>query len=220
MGLGLGALLKSRGTHAFGGVSYLAFVAPGVLAAAAMQTAAFESSYPTIAKIKWSRTYEAMLATPLQIPDLLIGELVWTAVRLMMVGFAFFLVMAAFGVLASPLAILAVPAAALTGLAFSAPVIGFSAGRKTFNDLSGLFRFGLTPLFLFSGSFFPVSGLPKIIRPLAYATPLYHGVRLVRGLTLGTTVPKGALVDITYLGLVFLAGTAYALHELKARLLN
>lgn len=158
MGIGLGGHVDRHGGGALGGVSYLAFLVPGLLAAQAMQTAAFETTYPTIGKIVWDKLYDAMLATPLTVQDLLAGELEWLVVRLTIVCTAFLLVAVAFGAVVLPLGLLALPVAVLTGLGFAAPIMAFSATRRQDSAFNVPFRFGITPLFLLSGNFSPWTG--------------------------------------------------------------
>lgn len=201
MGVGLGSLVDhSAGAGQLGGVSYLAFLAPGVLAASAMQTAAGGATYPVLASIKWVKTYHAMLATPLGVDEVLVGHLTWMAVRLAMTSTAFLAMMAAFGVLHSGWAVLALPVVVLTGLAFATPITAYAARQQNDAGFAVLFRFVVLPMFLFSGTFFPVQRLPELLRGLAYATPLWHGVELCRGLTLGTGLTVGrAAGHVAYL---------------------
>lgn len=218
MGIGLGTLIKVRQPEMFGGVSYIDFIAPGILAGTCMQAASFDASFGTISKITWRKNYEAMLAAPLKVGDLLAGELIWISVRMTMIAAAFLTVILFFDIPEWPSALLAFPASALTGTAFAAVIIGFSAKCKSFNDLSWMFRFVITPLFLFSGTFFPIERLPLAFRALAYATPLYHGVGLVRGSILGSLSASRALVHSLYL-LAFLGvGIWYARREMAKRL--
>jgi lipooligosaccharide transport system permease protein len=206
MGVGLGSLVDKH-THHVSGVPYLDFVAPGLLAATAMQIGANEAMYPVMAAIKWIRTYFAMLATPLRVVDVLRGHLGWIGVRLVTVSTIYLAVVAAFGVVRSPLAVLALPAAVATGLAFAAPIAAFAATQEQDVAFTTIYRLGLIPLFLFSGTFFPVTQLPGWLRPVAYATPLYHGVSLCRDLVLGTASLWPSLGDAAYL--VALAGAGY-----------
>jgi lipooligosaccharide transport system permease protein len=140
-----------------------------------------------------------MLATPLRVDDVLIGHLGWIATRVTIVSTAYLAVIAAFGVVTSPLAVLALPMAVLTGLGFAAPIAAFAATQDGDIAFSTISRFALIPLFLFSGTFFPVSQLPGWLQPVAYATPLYHGVELCRGLVLGTLSLGSGLGDVAYL---------------------
>jgi len=202
MGLGLGTLVDAHGTASLGGVSYLAFIAPGLLAAAAMLTAMGESTYPVLGSVKWLKTYFAAIASPLRPRDLFHGHLLFTTLRLAMTSAIFMAVMAAFGAIASPWAIAALPAAVLTGLAFGAPIEAYAITRDKDTNFALLFRFGIIPLFLFSGTFFPVTQLPAIMRPLAYATPLWQGVALCRSLSLGTAMPGASAIHVCYLVIV------------------
>ena len=213
IGLGLGTLVDRRSTGglgpgSLGGVSYLVFLAPGLLAAAAMQTAMGESTYPVLGSVKWLRTYQAAAATPLRPADIFHGHLLFTAMRLTMNCVIFVAVMTAFGAVRSAGVLAALPVAVLTGLAFAAPIEAFAVSRTKDQAFAMLFRFGMIPLFLFSGTFFPVSQLPGWIRPVAYATPLWHGVALCRSLSIGTATLGGALVHVTYLVLLAAAGIA------------
>lgn len=222
MGLGLGSLVDpSAAADRFGGVGYLTFLAPGLMAGGAMQTAAFESSFPIMARIQWRRNYEAMLATPLAVRDLLLGELSYIGFRLLTTGAVFFLVMLLFGVTRSPLAIVGVAAAVLTGFAFSPLIIAFSANQK--GDVTGfnmLFRFVIMPLYLFSGTFFPIEQLPGALQAAAWLTPLFNGVALTRGLVLGTAEPLTALAHTTVLLAYAVAGVLLAQRNLARRMVQ
>ena len=217
MGIGLGAMVDAGGEALPGGVTYAEFLAPGLLAAAAMQVAGFESTYPVLGKMMWFRNYEAITATPMSVTDLVLGELAWVALRLTAIAVAFVLVMTAFGIPRSPLVILAIPAAVLTGLAFAAPIMAFAATRKHSNTFNVLFRFVLTPLFLFSGVFVPISRLPRPLVRAAWFTPLFHGVELVRGLALGAVPPTWPL-HLLFLAALAAAGITVAQRTFRQRL--
>lgn len=217
MGLGLGAMVDAGGASLPGGVSYAEFLAPGLLAATAMQAAAFESAWPVLGKMKWHRNYEAVLATPMSVRDLVFGELAWVAIRSITIAAAFVLVMTAFGIPRSPRVLLAIPAAVLTALAFAAPIMAFSATLKEANWFNVLFRFVITPLFLFSGVFVPISRLPDAVAGAAWLTPLFHGVELVRGFTLDA-VPETWPIHVVFLLAVAAAGTALAERTFRRRL--
>jgi lipooligosaccharide transport system permease protein len=189
-----------------GGVSYLAFLAPGLMAATAMQTAAAESTYPVYGSVKWLKTYQAAIASPLRPADLFYGHLLFTTLRLAMNAVVFLAVMAAFGATTSAWVLATVPAAVLTGLAFAAPIEAYAITRTSDTSFATLFRFGMIPLFLFSGTFFPVSQLPAAVRPLAYLTPLWHGVALSRSLSLGTAQLGSSMIHIGYLTAVAAVG--------------
>ena len=219
MGLGLGSLVDHH-AHLVDGVRYVDFLAPGLLAATAMQIGGNEAMYPVMAAIKWLRTYFAMLATPLTVVDVLVGHLAWIALRLVMVTSIYLAIMAAFGTASSALAVLAIPAGVLTGLAFAAPIAAFAATQQNDTGFSTLYRFGMIPLFLFSGTFFPISQLPGWLEPVAEASPLYHGVALCRGLTLGHLAAGPALVHVAFLLVLVGVGFASATATYRRRLVT
>jgi lipooligosaccharide transport system permease protein len=218
MGLGLGKLIDAHGTARLGGVGYLVFLAPGLLAAAAMQGGIEESTYPVLGSVKWRRTYYAAAASPLRPTDIFHGHLMFTAMRLAMNSAIFLAVMAAFGAIASPWAVAALPVAVLTGLAFAAPIEAWAITVTKDTSFALVFRFGMIPLFLFSGTFFPVTQLPSWIRPLAYVTPLWHGVALCRSLSLGSASLGGTLVHLGYLVALAAAGIAVGHRTYRRRL--
>lgn len=220
MGVGLGRLVDDGGGTASLGIDYLTFLAPGLLAATAMMTGAGDASWPVMAGIKWRKTYDAVLATPIGVPELMVGHLSWVGVRLVFVTVVYSGVMTAFGATTITQGILAIPPAVLTGLAFSAVITGYTARLKDEQGLSALFRFGIMPLFLFSGTFFPIEQLPGWTQPAAYATPLYHGVSLCRGLALGTDFAVNPLVSVAYLVAMFCLGLLLAIRLMTKRLIT
>lgn len=218
MGLGLGSLVDQSTSVDLGGVEYVVFLAPGLLAFTAMQTAAFESAWPVVANVKWVRVYFAQIASPLTPVDVATGHFLFVALRVFLSSCAFFVVMALFGAVQSWTAILAVPAALLVGLAFATPITAFSISRESEQGLSAMFRFVIIPLFLFSGTFFPVTQLPAAIRWIAYVTPLWHGVVLCRGLALGTISAVAVLGHTTVLVAYAVAGAVIAFALYRRRL--
>ena len=217
LGVGLGAVVD-RSPNAPAGVPYLDFIAPGLLAAAAMQTAATESSWPVLGAVKWTRTYYAMTATPLNERDVLLGHQLFVFTRVLTASAAYLLVVAAFGAVSSWLGLLAVPAAVLIGTSFSMPMAAFAATRESESTFPPLFRFVIVPMFLFSGTFFPVSQMPLAFELAAYATPIWHGVELCRGLTLGTTELLTALGHVAYLLVWTVGGFLLARRSYRRRL--
>jgi lipooligosaccharide transport system permease protein len=205
MGLGLGGLVDRHGTASLGGVSYLAFVAPAILATGAMNTAMGEASYPVFGSVKWNKIYVAAQASPLGPGDIFRGHLMFMTMRIAMNAALVTAYMWALGATRSAWVVLAWPAATLTGLAFAAPVAAWAVSVKSENNFAYLFRFGMMPLMLFSGTFFPISQLPGWLRALAYATPLWHGVNLCRMLSLGSGVRVDlplALINVAYLAVL------------------
>ena len=229
LGLGLGSLVDAAGAAgetggaggaALAGVSYLAFLAPGLLASTAMQTAAGESTFPVMAGLVWVKSFHGMIATPIRPSDVVVGKLTYIGLRLLLVIGAFFVVTVLFGAVTGPGAILTVPAALLTGLAFAAPIAAYSATQRDADGFNALFRFGVIPLFLFSGTFFPISQLPEILQVVAVLTPLWHGVDLCRSLALGTVEPMVAAIHVAYLGTMTAVGVAAALVTFRRRLVK
>lgn len=219
MGLGLGTLVNHHGTAGLGAVSYLDFLAPGLMAATAMQTAMGESLYPVFSAVKWQQTYQAAAATPLKPGDIFRGHLLFTTMRLVMNMVVFLAIMSLFGAVRSAWVVAAVPVAVLTGLAFATPLDAFAVSQKK-NDqaFAVIFRFGMIPLFLFSGTFFPVTQLPGWIRPLAYVTPLWHGVALCRALSLGSADLVGSLGHLAYLTAIAILGLIAGERAYRRRL--
>ena len=220
MGVGLGSYVDNGGGTSALGVSYLTFLAPGLLVATVMQTASFEATFPIMGGFVWQRRYHAMHATPLGPPEIALGQLAWIATRITLVGSIFVLVMVPFGAVHSALVLLAIPVATLTGLAFATPIAAYAATQKTMTTFNYIFRFGITPLFLFSGTFFPVEQLPGFLQPVAWLTPLYHGVALSRSLALGTAGadPGAALVHLGVLAVFIVGGLAACLIAFERRL--
>jgi lipooligosaccharide transport system permease protein len=217
LGAGLGSLVNR---HAGGtlGVSYLTFIAPGMLAATAMQTAFGEALYPVLGSVKWVQNYFAAVASPLRPADVFRGHLLFVVLRLTMNCGVFLALIAAFGATRSPLAIASLPVAVLTGLAFAPALMAWAVTRTRDTSFSVLMRFVMVPLFLFSGTFFPVTRLPGWLQPVAYVSPLWHGVELCRTLSLGTTDLGGAAVHAAYLLALAAAGYAAALRTYARRL--
>ena len=147
-----------------------------------MQTGSFEATLPDHGQDQLAAELRGHAGRPAAVRDLVFGEMGWMAFRLTTVSFAFLIVLTLFGIPSSPLAILAWPAAVLTGLGFFTAIMAFTATQKNDGGFAAMFRFVINPLFLFSGTFFPVDRLPDAIQFLAALTPLYHGVALIRGL--------------------------------------
>ncbi|HEX5696063.1 MAG TPA: ABC transporter permease, partial [Acidimicrobiia bacterium] len=182
MGVTLGTLVDDSANDL--AVPYLAFVATGLMAATAMQGGAGDGSFPVMAGIKWRKEFHGTITTPLDPTDIVVGRFYWGAIRLTFILSVFAVIAMLFGALEVGPALLAVPPGILTGLAFQTTVTAFTVTREDDISLSTLFRFGIIPLFLFSGTFFPISQLPEFLQRVAYATPLFHGVELVRKIAL------------------------------------
>jgi lipooligosaccharide transport system permease protein len=220
LGYGLGTLVDKHSTASLGGVAYLAFVSPAILASGAMNTAMGEASYPVFGSIKWNRIYIGAQASPLRPADIFRGHLMFMTMRLAMNSAVVVLVMWAFGAIRSAWVVLAYPAAVLTGLAFAAPIAAWAVTVKVETSFNYIFRFVMMPLQLFSGTFFPLSQLPAGLRAVAYATPLWHGVALCRAFSLGTAArdPVGMLGHVAYLAVLAAAGIWAGARTYRRRL--
>jgi lipooligosaccharide transport system permease protein len=199
LGIGLGSFI---GDITVGGTTYeyVAFVAPGLLAATAMQVGAIESSWPVLSAIKWSRQYHAMLSTPLRVRDVLAGHQAWVAFRVLATVSIYFAVIALpFSAVESWWGIFAIPVAVLVGTCFSSSIAAWGARTQLDTSFVAIFRFVVLPMFLFSGTFFPISRLPVALQAVAYLTPLWHGVNVCRQLTLGRIDVVSVVASVIFL---------------------
>lgn len=219
MGLGLGALVdQGTGTATLGDISYVSFLAPGLLAATAMQVGAGDASYPVLAGMKWVGTYHAALSTPIRARDLVLGHLVWVTLRITLTTAIFGLVMTLLGA-STPLgALRGQPSAVLTGLAFATAVTAYTALLENAYGLAALLRFAIIPMFLFSGAFFPITQLPGLIQPVAQLTPLWHGVELTRAAVLESATSWQPSLHIAYLAVWIGLGGALSIRNFRRRL--
>lgn len=183
MGAGLGQLVDD-GTGAGLSIPYITFVASGLIAANAMQNGAGDGSFPVMAGIIWRKNFHGTITTPLGPGDIIWGRLIWGVGRLAFVLLVFAVIAVLFGALEIGPALAAIPPGVLTGVAFTTAITAWTLTQEDGRSLSTLFRFLIVPLFLFSGTFFPISRLPDWLEPVAYATPLFHGVELVRKIAL------------------------------------
>ena len=222
MGLGLGSYVDTSSNPALGGVTYLQFLAPGLLATTCMQSAAFEAAFPIMSGLIWTRIFHAMHATPISGRDIALGNIAWITVRMLLIATVFTIVVILFGAAASPLIVVGIPVGALTGLAFATPIMAFSATQRTPEKFNAVFRFGIQPLFLFSGTFFPVESMPVPLQVVAWLTPSYHGVALTRALSLGTVgeAPLLAVVHALVLAGYALVGTWFSVRLVTRKLVR
>jgi lipooligosaccharide transport system permease protein len=199
IGVGLGHLVP-----AVGGVSYTAYVAPALLATSSMNGAIYDSTFNVFFLIKYAKTYDAALATPMRAQDLALGQVLWALIRSGIYALAFTVVMAAMGLFQSWWAIGVLPAAVLTGFAFAAAGMAATTFMRSWQDFEFVTLVSV-PLFLFSATFFPLSVYPRAIAAVVRCTPLYQAVALMRGLALGAVGP-GLLWHVAYLSGLGLAG--------------
>ena len=216
MGVGVGTLIDRNSLP--GGADYLSFIAPGVLAATAMQTGFGEGSFPVLGSIKWNGNFWAAVNTPQRPEDVMLGTAMQGLMRILGLCAVFFASMLGFGTVHSAWGLLALPVALLTGAVFLFAMMAFSVTLDTDQGLTIVFRFVMTPLFLFSGTFFPWQQLPGWMHPIAYVTPLWHGVELSRELTLGTVDAGSALIHVGYLLAALALAYWLARRNFRARL--
>jgi lipooligosaccharide transport system permease protein len=218
MGQGLGALVGELPGPDGRPISYAAFIAPGLLAASAMNGAVFDSTFNVFFKLKYSRLYDAMLATPLGPVDIALGEIGWALIRGALYATGFLSVMAAFGLLASPWALLALPAALVVAFAFAAVGMAATSFMRSWQDFD-LVTLVVLPMFLFSTTFYPLSVYPRWLQIVVECLPLYHAVELMRGLTTGA-VGAGMLGHLAYFAVMIAIGVTVAARRLDALLLR
>ncbi|MGN6332820.1 MAG: ABC transporter permease [Motilibacteraceae bacterium] len=202
LGYGLGTLVDGGGGLPGVSVSYAAFLAPGLLATAVMQNSCDDSMWPVMGAIKWNRTYLAMLATPLGSRDVWAGHALWILTRATVAATVFLGFSALLGLVSSWWALAVPPVAVLLAASFALPVMAFSARAENDENFSLLYRFAIIPLSLFSGAYFQVSQLPAWIQPVAWATPLWHGVQLTRGAMLGAASGLGVGMAVLHLAVI------------------
>ncbi len=217
LGVGVGALVDDL---AYDGrsVPYREFVAPALLAAAAMNGAVYESTINIFAKLKWGRVYEGVLATPLGVRDVALGELIYALMRGALYAIAFAVVMLLLGLVDSAWAVLTIPGAVLIGAAFASVGLIVVTFMRSWADVAFI-ELATLPMFLFSATFVPLSEYPESLQWLIPLTPLYHGVELLRALTLGT-VGADAVIHVAYLVAMIVAGLAVADRRLARLLLK
>jgi lipooligosaccharide transport system permease protein len=218
MGQGLGSMVGALPAPDGTPISYAAFIAPGLLAASAMNGAVFDSTYNVFFKLKYNRLYDAMLATPLGPVDIALGEIGWALIRGGLYALGFLAVMGGFGLLVSPWALLALPAALLVAFAFAAVGMACTSFMRSWQDFD-LVTLVVLPMFLFSTTFYPLSVYPRWLQIVVECLPLYHAVELMRGLTTGV-VHAGLLGHLAYFAVMIALGVIVAARRLDALLLR
>lgn len=221
MGVLLGDYVTADPGRLDGAPSYLAFIAPGMVAAQAMTIAFSETTYPVMGMVKWQRIYYSMIASPLSVGEIVLAQVGFILVRVAFSCGVFLAVLAPFGVFGSLWGTLAaLPVQILVGLAFATPVFAFAAGLQDESAFSLVFRLGMIPLTLFSGTFFPIGNLGPVLETVARITPLWHGVDLTRMLVLGQVHPGWAVVHVVYLAVLGAVGWWLTVRRLSRRLVK
>ncbi|MGO9013724.1 MAG: ABC transporter permease [Dissulfurispiraceae bacterium] len=213
LGLGLGAYIKE-----INGSPYVNFIAPGIIASSSMFASVYECTYGTFVRMTFQKTFDAILATPVTIDDLIAGELMWGATKSVVYGTIIIVVISLFGLVASPLVLGVIPVLFISGLLFSEISLIFVAkvpGIDSFNYFYTLF---MTPMFLFSGIFFPIDTLPPLVAKIAFFTPLYHLVNICRAFALGKF--SAAAADLVWLLAVFALLAVYPFRLMRRRIIK
>ena len=213
LGLGLGAFVKE-----INGVPYINFIAPGIIASSSMFAATFECTYGTYVRMTYQKTFDAILATPVNLDDLVAGELMWAATKSTFYGAIIMIVISLFGLVDSALIIFVIPVLFLSGLLFAVISMIFTAivpGIDSFNYFYTLF---MTPMFLFSGIFFPLNTLPPVVSKIAFFTPLYHLVNICRSLASGAL--SRITGDIIWIFAVVILLAPYSFRLMRKRVIK
>jgi lipooligosaccharide transport system permease protein len=219
IGLGLGGIIDTVPLPDGREISYAAFVAPALLATAAMNGAVFETIFNVFFKLNYAKTYEGVLATPMGITEIALGEMLWALMRAALYAFAMFVIMLVTGLILSPWGLLMVPAALLVAAAFAAAGLAGTSYLRTVNDFDVPMGLVVMPMFLFSGTFFPISAYPWFIQVFMQVTPLYHAINLMRGLSTGL-MGWAQLWDFVYLVAFFAICLTIAMRQMERKLIK
>ena len=218
IGFGLGRLVGDVAGPGGQLIPYAVFVAPALLAASSMNGAITESTFNFFFKLNYDKTFASILTTPMSPADISLGELIWALIRGALYTIGFLAVMFLFGLARSPMILLTLPGALLIGFAFAAVGMALTSFMRTWQDFD-LIQLVILPMFLFSGTFFPLDTLPEPARFIVQLTPLYHGVDLLRGLTVGVVGPE-TLVHVAYLVIMGVIGLLIVSRRLDKLLLK
>jgi len=220
MGVGLATLVDTNSTAAFGGVSYLAFIAPALLISAAVMTAANEFTFPVMDGFKWRRVYYGPHASPLTPEQIAAGQIIAVTVRFVLQSAIYFGVVALFGASPGAWGWVSILVATLAGLSFGLPLMAYAATIK--NDkgqFAMVMRFIVMPLFLFSGTFFPLDTLPLAVRWIGWISPIWHGTELGRVFTYGyEEAPLLTVVHLVFLLGLTVIGWVLTRHQFAKRM--
>jgi lipooligosaccharide transport system permease protein len=220
-GVGFGSLVDGTGNAAAatGGADYLVWLAPALLAVSAVQSAAFESTYPVLSGFKWQRVFHAIAAGPISPGQVALGHLLWVSLKTTGAGAIYIGVIAVFGGVASPGIVVSLLAAVLAGAAVAALITAYAATLENEGAaFNALFRFVVIPMTLFSGTFFPIDRLPAWAQPAAWISPLWHGTELARAAALDRWQPLAALGHTAYLLALLVVGIVLAVRMFTRRL--
>jgi len=212
LGLGLGAFVK-----AINGVPYIKFIAPGIIASSSMFAAIYECTYGTYVRMTFQKTFDAILATPINVEDLIAGELMWGATKSVIYGTIIMIVISAFGLVDSSFVLFIIPLLFVTGLIFAEISVIFVAIVPGIDSFNYFYTLLMTPMFLFSGIFFPLDNLPPAVLKVAFFTPLYHLVNICRSLAAGS--PR-VIWDIVWVLVVAVLLAPYPFRLMRRRIVK
>ncbi|MGE5239287.1 MAG: ABC transporter permease [Chloroflexota bacterium] len=213
LGFGLGAFVRE-----INGVPYMNFIAPGIIASSSMFAATYECSYGTYVRMVYQRTFDAILATPVNLDDLVAGELMWGATKSVLYGTVIVIVISLFGLVDSPLVVLVIPVLFVSGLLFSGVSVIAAATVPAIESFNYFYTLFMTPMFLFSGIFFPLDSLPPLVSEIAFFTPLYHLVNVCRAFSSGRVLV--AATDLVWIVVVAAVLAPYAFRLMRRRIIR
>ncbi len=213
MGFGLGSYVTLNG-----GQGYLEFIAPGIIASYAMWSAAVECTWGSYIRMEQQKTYDAIIVTPVDIEDVIAGEILWGATRALITACAILVVAALFGLVHSPWALLVPAVAVVEGLMFGSISMFFTSVAPSIYAFNFYYTIFLTPMFFFSSVFFPLSGLPPVVQQAAWFIPLTPVVNLTRSLVSGQ-LAVSSLADLAWVGLLILLFFPLAVASMRRRLI-
>lgn len=213
MGMGLGAYVGS-----IKGMPYINYIAPGIIASSSMFAAVYECSYGTYVRMVYQRTFDAILATPVNVDDLIAGEMIWGATKSALYGSIIMIVIAAFGLVDSAALIAAIPVLFISGIIFAEISLIFVAVVPGIDSFNYFYTILMTPMFLFSGIFFPLDTMPPVVTKIAFFTPLYHLVNVCRSFSSGDVF--AARWDLLWLGVVAAFMAPYPFRLMRKRLIK
>lgn len=220
LGIGLGILVGDKAAAITGGVSYVAYIAPALMASSAMNLAAGEAAWPILARVAWVRIYHAIISTPLNPADVMVGAIAFIVGKIAFASTFFAAVLLLAGIATSPIgAVGAIGVSILTSFAFAAPIVAFSVTQKSDQGFSFIFRLIITPLAFFSGTYFPIENLPFAAQILSWCTPLAHAVALSRASVLGSEL-TAVWFHVAALLAWGIAGTIAAIYLFRKRMLK
>ncbi len=212
-GYGLGALIKE-----VDGVPYMEFLAPALICSAIMHSASFETTYSSYTRMEIQKTFHSIAVTPVSVKEVIVGEILWGATKSLLSGGVMFAAVALMGLVHSPLALLAIPVLVLTALLFSSLGMLMTSFAKDYDFFTYYITLGLEPMFIFSGTFFPMDGLPPLVQKLTWILPLSHPISITRGLFSGNVI-EGIGISLLWMATLAFAIFRWSVRRMEKRLI-